>query len=343
MTTPTFAGPQLQESFNKTDSNTLGPDLTWFQNWATGSIGPANSVGVRNQRVTSIIDLTNEEGMARVEHTVPADQMAMCKIVAIGAANNEGAGPVVRVEDGNPSDSFYWFKVERGDASIYEVLKVVNGTFTVLAGTNAAMPAGLVGIGGEAKISVEGSTLRIFYKNTLVQTFTDTGLTAGKIGFIIYDAVVGSSAIDDFKGGPLLQVVRAFGTATPAGPFRKVGQLTKSGTTATVGVLATRRLVFRVLTATVSTAGTILRAFPRSFGGGTAPTGALRNVARLIKSGSVASSGVMGRRANKIPTGVIATTSIFTPTFLGRILGKAGAVIMTVVKRGEIRMRFRRR
>ncbi len=343
MTTPTFAGPELQETFNKADSNTLGPNLTWFQNWATGSIGLANALGVRSNVVRNVVDLTNIEGMARVESTLPADQMAMCKIAAIGAANNEGAGPLVRMEDSNPCDSFYWFKVERGDASIYEVHKFVNGVFTSLTGSNIGMPAGLVGMGGEAKISAEGSTIRVFYKNTLVQTFTDTSLTAGKIGFALYDATTGSSAIDDFKGGPLRQVLRAYGSIAPYHLLRKTAQAIKTGATQPSGTLAVQRIVSRLLSGTVSVNGTMLLTFFRSFNGSAVPTGNVRRVAQLIKFGKIPTSGTIRRFVKKIPVGVITPVGTLDPNFLGRILGKAGAVIMTVVKRGEIRVRFRRR
>lgn len=171
------------ESFDKADSGTLGPDLTWTE--VTGNLDV-----VSNKASTT----TTGFAECRAEHDVSsADHFGQVVIhqTSTSAADNHLAAPCARF---SPSArtfySFAWFY------SLLVLYKTVAGAYTIISSvseTPAALPA-------TWKVDCSGSTIRGLQNGTQKASVTDTAITGNTRGGIwAYRASGVQITVDDFR------------------------------------------------------------------------------------------------------------------------------------------------
>lgn len=170
------------ESFNKSDSDTLGPDLTWAE--VTGDIDV-----VSNRASTS----TTGFAEARAEHDVSsADHFGQVQIyqTSTSGGDNHLAAPCARfAAAARTFYSFAWF------ATGLFLYKTVAGAYSIIGSvseTPAALPA-------TWKVDCSGSTIRGLQNGTQKVSVTDTSITGNtRGGFWLYRASGVQVIIDDF-------------------------------------------------------------------------------------------------------------------------------------------------
>ena len=169
------------ESFDKADSGTLGPDLTWTE--VTGNLDV-----VSNKASTT----TTGFAECRAEHDVSsADHYGQVVIhQASSAGDNHLAAPCARFSSlARTFYSFAWF------TNLLVLYKTVAGTYTIISSvseTPAALPA-------TWKVDCSGSTIRGLQNGVQKASVTDTAITGNTRGGIwAYRASGIQITMDDF-------------------------------------------------------------------------------------------------------------------------------------------------
>jgi hypothetical protein len=194
-------GSTFTESFNKADSTTLGPDLTWTE--ITGN------VQVKNNRLEAVY-LARSGSWVRAEHDL-ASSDNYCQFLMQGLTTNGGAnggdyvGPAARFS--SSAITCYLGRITRGD---------INGngdmaTYKVVAAseTNLASVSIVNTTVGTYKIECVGSTIKCYESGTLRSTATDTGIASGtRAGFHHKASTPNSTSLgpklDDFEMGDVV-------------------------------------------------------------------------------------------------------------------------------------------
>lgn len=155
----------FSESFNKADSSTLGPDLTWTE--VTGNLDV-----VSNKASTT----TTGFAEVRAEHDVSsADHYGQVVIhqASSSAGDNHLAAPCARfASSARTFYSFAWFY------NLLVLYKTVAGSYTIIGSaseTPAALPA-------TWKVDCSGSTIRGLQNGTQKVSVTDTAITGNTRG-----------------------------------------------------------------------------------------------------------------------------------------------------------------
>lgn len=174
------------ESFNKADSDTLGPDLTWSE--VNGDVDV-----VSNQASTSAAGFAE----ARADHDVSSSNH-FGQVVIHMASSGDLAAPAARFSSSARTFySFAWFS-----SGLY-LYKTVAGSYTVIGSlgeTPATLPA-------TWKVDCNGSTIRGLQNGTQKVSVTDTAITGNtRGGFWLYRAggvnvIVDSFTVDDGISG----------------------------------------------------------------------------------------------------------------------------------------------
>lgn len=171
------------ESFDKADSDTLGPDLTWSE--VTGDLDVAS-----NRCSTSTIGFAE----VRAQHDVSsADHYGQIVIhqTSTSAGDNHLAAPCARFA--SAARTFYSFAWFYNGLFLY---KTVAGAYTIISSvseTPAALPA-------TWKVDCSGSTIRGLQNGTQKASVTDTAITGNTRGGIwAYRASGVQITIDDFR------------------------------------------------------------------------------------------------------------------------------------------------
>jgi hypothetical protein len=170
------------ESFNKSDSDTLGPDLTWTE--VTGDVDV-----VSNRASTSTVGFAE----ARAEHDVSsADHYGQVQVyqTSTSGVDNHLAAPCARFSSAARTFySFAWFY-----SGLY-LYKTVSGTYTIIGSaveTPATLPA-------TWRVDCSGSTIRGLQNGTQKVSVTDTAITGNTRGGIwAYRASGVQVVVDDF-------------------------------------------------------------------------------------------------------------------------------------------------
>ncbi len=310
--------PDVYESFDKANSSTLGPNHAWTET------GTTTFEVISNRLSGNFPD--NASGQARADVTLDTpDFYAEITITSLEATSfgNTSLGPIVRSAVGGSVGDFYALELHNLDK--YFFWKSVGGTRTDFA-TSSGTALTIGTLPGTLRLEAKGSTITAYWRGATLKSVTDTSIPSGRGAGVFAFQLTSVSHADDFRARTPIKLATFTGSIKPA------------------GTLATRRIVFRILEGSVALAGALANSVTRirTFEGSTSPAGALvkRPTRRLV--GSSKPTGVLRRRFSRIFSG--ATTPVGDPgiEFLGRVLGRAGTVIMKIRRAGEVRMRFRK-
>ncbi len=172
--------------------------------------------------------------------------------------------------------------------------------------------------------------------------------TAGSIGFTASSASAGSKDffMDDIDVHdtitPTQATLAAGGSITPAGACVKRPNKTFAAAITPTGALTKMRVVVRAFTGAITPTGALMKAFPRLFTGSIAPTGAFAKQASKKFAGATTPAATILRRPNRRFTGSVTPAGVGVTLFLGRVFGRPGQVVMTLIQRAEVRIRYRK-
>lgn len=189
-------GAVRTESFNKANSTTLGPDLTWTDVAGTGDLWVQSNACENVNNNTGII--------TRAEHDLAtSDNYAQFVILYVGA--NHGYGPACRYQSG--ADTCYFGRQgdDGGNINNTAIFKRVTGTNTSL-GTSSRTAA----VNDVVRCQANGSSIALVVNGTSHLALTDTAITTGlRGGMRIYKAGSGTNpSLDSFEMGDLGGAVR---------------------------------------------------------------------------------------------------------------------------------------
>lgn len=308
----------ITESFNQTDSTTVGPDLSWTE-YAIDIVNYDTFRTVSNQ--------LNGHSAAVLEQTCRAntnlsgaDHYAQISVTGIGTLdNNIMCGTAVR--HSASVQTCYVATVRQFD-DIIRLFKIVAGTGTTLGSSPSVTTSGLPKI---VKCEVSGSTLKSFWAGAETESITDTaidgstvgGLRCGVHGFA--DFTADSFEAADLGGGGDIEE-----DATPI-------VLTSSVVNPTVSLSQTFTPV--ATTATVVTPGQTIATSPGAIQAtGSVATGSTALAAPIIPiavTGSVVTP-TTGGDLSESPNPIILTGTVVTPSHT------LGTAILPVVITGSV-------
>lgn len=184
----------ITESFNKADSTTLGPDLTWTE--------IQGDLQVVSNRVRCVSTGTGCGARADSD-LASADHYAQVAI-RVNATVGHGGGPFVR-KDSSATITFYMLWIDYNGVYRYTFYKCVSGTLTAIGATTNL---GSYALGDVFKLSVSGTTLSGYQNGSLLATRTDSSISSGtRCGVRLYAGGgapdVAAAVADDFEAGDL--------------------------------------------------------------------------------------------------------------------------------------------
>jgi hypothetical protein len=206
-------GTTITESFNQTDSTTIGPDLTWTEI-------SQNSQTVGNEWVTGATATLYE---ARADSDLASDNhyaQGVTSLVSSADATDSMIGLIVRQRHQDTTRTHYGFRYRSGTSGERrELYRRVSGTLTSLVGPNvdAAYTTG-----DTLRIEINGSSLsgRIVGVGG-TDSVTDTNITGNLRAGVIGQRGTASATIpklDNFEAGDLtLELTPTVGAAVLAG------------------------------------------------------------------------------------------------------------------------------
>lgn len=175
--------------------------------------------------------------------------------------------------------------------------------------------------------------------------------TTHTTGFIGVTTVCGQTGardliIDTFNATdsltPSQATLNASGSIAASGGLGKIPGKRFAGSTTAVGTGSRLKVVARLFTGSITAAGTMRKSFLRVFAGAVATTGTMRKAAAKKLAGTVTPAATILRRPGKIFAGSVTPAGSGTPTFIGRIFGRPGIVVVRLIQRAEVRIRHRR-
>jgi hypothetical protein len=198
-------GVGYTESFNKADSATLGPDLTWTE--VSGTVLDVVSNQCKNTG-------TEQDGHARAEHdTSTSDQFGQLTVITMEGITHTSTGGVA-VRYASAAQTFYLWQAQfvPGSANEHAWSKWVTGTETYPIGTISTED---FANGEVLRCLVQGSTLRGYKDGVLLKEITDTSISGNTRGGIrAYHGSAGAAGVwigDNFSFGDITtQGVSAF-------------------------------------------------------------------------------------------------------------------------------------
>lgn len=191
----------LTESFDKADSDTLGPDLTWAE--------VAGDWDVVNQ-AAEYQGASTAQAAARAEHDLSSsDHSAQASVAACGSgAEFTGAGAAIRFSAS--AQTYYMSRLQQSNDTL-QIYKMVAGTVSALG----AAAAVTILLPANVRLRASGSSITQSYKGDDKTTVTDTaipGNTRGGLNGYRSDAGHGKPALDSFVASDLA-------TAAPRVPW----------------------------------------------------------------------------------------------------------------------------
>lgn len=163
----------ITESFNKADSTTLGPDLSWTEYTDFGST--ANTFDVFSNQICAQASPPSGAHARADSDVSSSNHTATLSITACGASGNKQMGVCVRCA--TASGDAYAYRLISHFAQV-DVIKAVSGTVTEigsLVNVTIGLPQSIV-------MDVNGSTLTGTYGGTPTHSFSDTAITSGTRG-----------------------------------------------------------------------------------------------------------------------------------------------------------------
>lgn len=203
-------GAVITESFNKADSTTLGPGLSWTE--VVGDLAVVSNTLRGGGSPPFNAHARAESDLATVDH------YAQFSLVTLNDTGG-GTGSIVLVRSrfATAADTSYMFRRSKptGATGTYRLDKRVAGTTTALtsAGTQA------LSVPETIRCEISGSSLVGKISGSSVATVTDTAITTGtRCGIGLFnDGVQGDAVIDSFEAGDITTAVaRSFGLSVGA-------------------------------------------------------------------------------------------------------------------------------
>jgi len=184
-------------------------------------------------------------------------------------------------------------------------------------------------------------------------TYTDTSgaggfTTAGSIGWTVSSASAGSKdfLIDniDIHNAitPTQATLLATGAITPAGALIKTSGKKFAGAITPTGALARTRVVLKALAGAITPAGAFVKVPRKVLLGSVTPTGILVRRPSKLLAGAITPAAILKRAYIKRFTGAITPTGAGVVLGVGRIFGRPGIVVMSLIQRAEVRIRHRK-
>ena len=132
------------------------------------------------------------------------------------------------------------------------------------------------------------------------------------------------------------------GSITPAGALTKTATKNFVGSITPAGAFAKIKVVTAFFSGAITPAGAITRSALKNFGGTLTPAGAFAKKVSKIFTGAITPAGSLIKRFNKKFTGSLTPSGAVSTTFLGRVFGKPGIVVMSMLRSSMISIRHRR-
>lgn len=325
-------GATISESFNKADSSTIGPNLTWVKRFGTWSV-ESNHLHVHAD--------TNEARVVADAPLATDDHFAQIEVLNASGSDVEG-GVMLRASTVSKGDYYEVVLEPFDDTTRWQ--KRVSDTVTsfgiVTLNTNVASPFTI-------KASVTGSTLRLYYNGTLYQTLTDTSVidirTTGVIA-AFPDPVPNSSMFDydNFTAADISSEKVLSGTLGAKGALTKSLGRIFVGSSSPTGVLAATRVVLQAFAGSLQPLGALQRSLIRAFAGSTQPSGVFTKRANKVLASSLRPTGTFVKLYLKRLGGAITASGVLELDFLGRVIGRPGIVAMALRKAADVRSRVRK-
>lgn len=180
--------------------------------------------------------------------------------------------------------------------------------------------------------------------------YTDTGgfTTAGSVGFTVSSASAGSKdfLIDNVDIHdtitPTQATLNATGAITPAGALIKRANRSFTGAMTPAGALTKSRAVVRAMLGAITPAGALAKRPNKIMAGTVAPVGILVKRPSKLLAGVITPAALLKRAYVKRFTGAVTPAGVTDVLNVGRIFGRPGIVVMSLIKRAEIRIRHRK-
>lgn len=137
--------------------------------------------------------------------------------------------------------------------------------------------------------------------------------------------------------------VLATGSITATGVLSKSTAKKFTGSSTATGALAVLKVVAKVFTGSITATGALAKKITKNvFTGTSTPAGTFVKVPMKMLAGSITGTGFFRKAFPRVFTGTIATSGTFIPVALGRIFGRPGRAVVTVVRAAEAIIRIRR-
>jgi hypothetical protein len=184
-------------------------------------------------------------------------------------------------------------------------------------------------------------------------TYTDPsgsgGITAaGMIGWTTSSASGGAKDffVDDVDAKdtltPTLATLLATASISPSAALIKTMPKVFTAGISPAGALIQMRVVVRVFTAGISPAGAFIKALPRTFTASITPSAALIKKDIKVFASLIIPVATLKKGPARKFTGSVSPAGAAVMTFVGRIFGRPGIVVMSLVTRAEVRIRHRK-
>ena len=341
----------VQDSFTGSNGTTLANT-----NWAiTTSEGSGYSWTIQgNQARLTTGTAVNNRISVRVNRATLADGEAVFDWV-VPASSTMYPAFYARAGSALNGDGGYYFLLNSTGGQIVMGKWVPNYTGNDLSTVSYSFTVGNI---MRTRVAVFGSRIRMrtWLASNSEPTgvwdmdFTDSGTqpTTGYWGFTNAAQTSGSKNffIDNFNLldtiTPSQQSITVGGTISMAGALIKQVPKAFAGSITMSGVYSKIKVVSRIFGGSITMAGALKRNAAKSLGGSITPSGVVkRNVTKKL-TGSITMTGSFGRRARKVFSGSITPTGATVITYVGRVFGYPGILVMRVFKPGDLRIRFRR-
>jgi len=184
-------------------------------------------------------------------------------------------------------------------------------------------------------------------------TYTDpTGSggisAAGMMGWTTAAASAGAKDwfIDDVDAKdtltPTQATLLATASITPSAALVKTMPKIFAAGVSPAGALATMRVVVRLFTAGVSPAGALVKALPRTFASSISPSAVMVKQDLKAFASLIIPVAALNKSPAKKFTGEVSPSGSAVALFVGRIFGRPGIVVMSLITRSEVRIRHRK-
>ena len=187
--------------------------------------------------------------------------------------------------------------------------------------------------------------------NTWQIDYTDTGgiTTGGYVGVTMQSSNSAAGSVDFFIDNlslsdtitPTQATLLASGSISLAGTETSTTKKLLVGAMTPGGVLVKSRAVLKILAGAITPAGALVKVMPKLLAGVISPTGAKTATATKKLTGSVTPTAFIRRGPMRKFGGTIAPAGSGTPTFIGRLFGRPGLAVMTLIHRAEVAIRHR--